>query len=284
MSVSNLFVLGLLLLTANLSFCALFAPGRGGEGVADGLLRLWKWLFLAAMEVAAWAFVLHQGGAAQTYLETFTKCAASFVFLGGEGGGFSEPWRALAPFITLNGLLFIPAALVPWVIAGRAVQTARTLPQDIHRGEALREEEALRADVQRALAPAPGGASASAASIFDAPTIPESGVQPEKAHLSGPHEAEPAPPSPSPLLSSPPPLPRRPAPSISGEPNVQSVATTPVLAAAGTAIKPFGFRGTIPKVRSRAEALSPEEELAEQMKPVGPTPPPIRFQWTRSEE
>jgi hypothetical protein len=43
--------------------------------------------------------------------------------------------------------------------------------------------------------------------------------------------------------------------------------------------KPFGFRPTIPKVQSRLEPDSPEAELAEQMKPVGPTPPPIRFRW-----
>jgi hypothetical protein len=43
--------------------------------------------------------------------------------------------------------------------------------------------------------------------------------------------------------------------------------------------KPFGFRPTIPKVQARHEPDSPEAELADQMKPVGPTPPPIRFRW-----
>jgi hypothetical protein len=43
--------------------------------------------------------------------------------------------------------------------------------------------------------------------------------------------------------------------------------------------KPGGFRATIPKAASFNAQLSPEEELAEQMKPVGPTPPPIRFEW-----
>jgi hypothetical protein len=43
--------------------------------------------------------------------------------------------------------------------------------------------------------------------------------------------------------------------------------------------KPFGFRPTIPKVQARLEPDSPEAELADQMKPVGPTPPPIRFRW-----
>jgi hypothetical protein len=43
--------------------------------------------------------------------------------------------------------------------------------------------------------------------------------------------------------------------------------------------KPFGFRPTIPKVQSKLDPDSPEAELADQMKPVGPTPPPIRFRW-----
>jgi hypothetical protein len=115
MSASNLFVLGLLLLTANLSLCALFAPSRSGNEAADRLVQLWKLLFLAMVEVGAWAVVLHQGGAAPTLLDTFTRCAACFALGGGEGGGFAPPWGEMKSFMALNGLLFIPVALIPWM-------------------------------------------------------------------------------------------------------------------------------------------------------------------------
>jgi hypothetical protein len=41
--------------------------------------------------------------------------------------------------------------------------------------------------------------------------------------------------------------------------------------------KPFGFRPTIPKIQSKRETDSPEAQLEDQLKPVGPSPPPIRF-------
>jgi hypothetical protein len=48
---------------------------------------------------------------------------------------------------------------------------------------------------------------------------------------------------------------------------------------AGPELQRGGFRPTIPKANPPNAQLTPEQELLEQMKPIGPTPPPIRFEW-----
>jgi hypothetical protein len=289
MSASNQFVLGLLLLTANLSLCALFAPARAGNGAADRLVQLWKLLFLAMIEVGAWAIVLHEGGAAPNLQETFIRCAACFALAGGEGGGFVAPWGELKPFIALNGLLFIPVALIPWLAgatsSAREPDPAEELLQipeippypehgpyrDFH-GEWAGGGQSPRGsggDVSAPVAPVyskeafpsePSGSVASqnrvARSSSDQSFVKASG--------GGAPVAESVDQSPplSPVSSAPPST-----TSISG-----TVAVPPEQ-------KPFGFRPTIPKVPSKSAYESPEAELADQMKPVGPTPPPIRFRW-----
>jgi hypothetical protein len=272
MSASNLFVLGLLLLTANLSLCALFAPSRSGNGAADRLVQLWKLLFLAMIEVGAWAIVLHEGGAAPTLLETFTRCAACFALGGGEGGGFVAPWGEMKSFMALNGLLFIPVALFPWM-AGTPAQVQEAnfseellqIPdlQPLTAPLAERERFEPSREVAKKVAPEPTVSSA-AAPLGSAEPVEEKvqhGAEPsaqagssESAlkNVAGPH-----PPALPPVV-----------------PPAAAPATAPL-----TEQKPFGFRPTIPKVQGRLEPDSPEAELAEQMKPVGPTPPPIRFRW-----
>jgi hypothetical protein len=268
MSASNLFVLGLLLLTANLSLCALFAPSRSGNGAAERLVQLWKLLFLAMVEVGAWAVVLHQGGAAPTLQETFTRCAACFALAGGADGGLAPPWGELKSFMALNGLLFIPVALIPWMSAGASrEQVANTteeplqIPDDPLLHDLLRPRETSAPSDARPTADhlhAPASNSVPATEAAQKPsdaalTTSEGGhAMPGAAEVHG---------------VQPPPLPP-PGPST-----VNREGTPP------PEQKPFGFRPSIPKVQAKVDAESPEAQLAEQMKPVGPTPPPIRFRW-----
>lgn len=271
MSASNLLVLGLLLLTANLSLCALFAPSRLGGGAAERLVQLWKLLLLAVVEVGAWAIVLHEGGAASTLLETFVRCASCFVLAGGEDGGFAAPWGEMKTFIALNGLLFVPVALVPWLAGSRASQAAPPF-----------EEEPLQ--IPPIYTPPADPDPAQAA--FDSP-LP--GTQPQR-----PEPRSAIQPAPEPVVHTdavPPATPSQAEPAL-GNLSDQAVATvlppplptsTPSQAVSAAAPapeqKPFGFRPTIPKVQPRIDPNSPEAELADLMKPVGPTPPPIRFRW-----
>ncbi len=273
MSASNLFVLGLLLLTANLSLCALFAPSPSGNEAADRLVQLWKLLFLAMIEVGAWAVVLHQGGAAPTLLETFTRCAACFALAGGEGGGFAAPWGELKSFIALNGLLFIPVALIPWMTGAPPPKREPDFSEELLQIPdlpTLSEPHPLP-EVPEPIAKDGGSASpkppASPAASAAAPADPSVGKVPDRT----------APPAPA--VAGKPAFKTEGAPQPPSLPNVQ-----PTGAVAATAQlpeqKPFGFRPTIPKVQPRLDPDSPEAELAEQMKPVGPTPPPIRFRWS----
>lgn len=266
MSDSNLFALGPLLLTANLSLCALFAPSRTGSGSADRLVQLWKLLFLAMLEVWAWAIVLHQGGAAATLMETFTRCAACFALAGGQDGGFAPPWGELKPFIALNGLLFIPVALIPWMSAGTAgkqqegaLEEPFQIPADPH----LPYPQSFRETAESAF---DGGGTIKGEVAGTGAAATESPIRHEKPPAISYRTPEPDAPSHQSLAAvQPPPLPPSP-PASDGQENVP-----------GPAPKPFGFRPTIPKVGSRREGDSPEAQLAEQLKPVGPTPPPIRF-------
>ena len=272
MSASNLFVLGLLLLTANLSLCALFAPSRSGNEAADRLVQLWKLLFLAMIEVGAWAVVLHQGGAAPTLVETFTRCAACFALGGGEGGGFAPPWGEMKSFMALNGLLFIPVALIPWMTGAPAPKREPDFSEELLQipdllplveAEPLPRAAEPALKVVESVSPGAPAAAAIAAPVAAEPVVAK---VPDRTEPPAPAPAG-KPVSKKETTPQPPPLPTVTAPA--------AVPATGLLPEQ----KPFGFRPTIPKVQSRLEPDSPEAELAEQMKPVGPTPPPIRFRW-----
>lgn len=345
MSASNLFVLGLLLLTANLSFSALFAPGRPGGGFAGTLAGLCKLVLIAAVTVGAWAAVLYQGGAAPTFEETFLRSAACFVFAGGEDGGLAAPWGEMKLFIALNGLLFVPVALMSWISGGASelLKPRRVLdlaPEEVQPFEPAKvEEPVVQPSVQpqklppqmpplptKRLAAREDAAAAPSHSVAAAPLAPsvpatqqmaapnpkpvsKLKVSQSEVPASALHKAVSAPeaqPAPSPAATSttavapaftaaePTPAPASAVPlseplaaggsstsPVSSTPSAQfpqSVQST-LAPSAQPEVKPFGFRAKIPQVRKPGVPLSPEEELAEQMKPVGPTPPPIRFQW-----
>jgi hypothetical protein len=277
MSASNLFVLGLLLLTANLSLCALFAPSRSGNEAADRLVQLWKLLFLAMVEVGAWAVVLHQGGAAPTLLDTFTRCAACFALGGGEGGGFAPPWGEMKSFMALNGLLFIPVALIPWMTGAPAPRREPDISEELLQIPELppladphASPEVSEPARQGAAGPsqgplAPAGAAAPPPAEPVVAKVPDRAEPPASTVVGKPASQKADAPQP-------PPLPTVHAPTGHAPTPAPATALLPEQ-------KPFGFRPTIPKVQSRLEPDSPEAELADQMKPVGPTPPPIRFRW-----
>lgn len=272
MSASNLFVLGLLLLTANLSLCALFAPSRSGNEAADRLVQLWKLLFLAMVEVGAWAIVLHQGGAAPTLLETFTRCAACFALGGGEGGGFAPPWGEMKSFMALNGLLFIPVALIPWMTGAPAPRREPDFSEELLQIPDL-PPLADPHVLPEVSAPAPQVASgASQVSVASAVATASPPADPVVAKV--PDRAEP----PVSAVVGKPASQKADAPQPPPLPTVHAPAAVPATSLLPEQ-KPFGFRPTIPKVQPRLEPDSPEAELADQMKPVGPTPPPIRFRW-----
>lgn len=272
MNYSNLFVLGLLLLTANLSMGALFSPSHVGRTSTDRLVLLWKILLLAAIQIGAWAIVLHQGGAAPTLLLAFSRATACFALVGGSGGGLAAPWGEIAPFIALNSPLYILLSLL-----------------SLTRGNATAPEAPLRTTAPPPQSSLPAGK-------------PET-VQPMAAKVSPATGASPVAEKESPKTIPLPKLAVTPTSPVSsnagasqnaettahktpaGPANSASVASANTTSAPQTTsapepdFKPGGFRATIPKAASFNAQLSPEEELAEQMKPVGPTPPPIRFEW-----
>lgn len=260
MNSSNLFFLGLLMLIANLSLAAIFPPARAGRAEADRLLLLWKLLLLAAIQIGAWAIVLDQGGAAPSLANAFTRAAACFALIGGSGGGLAAPWGEVAPFIALNGLLYVLVALLP-LVRGNAASVESDFEADVL-PPALPEKTQSSGAVAPSVAP----------SAAPAPTLPSQTTQARQA------EAAPSP--------SRPPQPSVPPAGVVGAaqaPGGSGTGDGNGAVSAGRPTEPEfqrgGFRATIPKATPINVQLSPEEELAEQMKPVGPTPPPIRFQW-----
>jgi hypothetical protein len=223
------------------------------------------------IEVGAWAIVLHQGRAAPTLLETFTRCAACFALAGGADGGFAAPWGELKSFMALNGLLFIPVALIPWMSGSAPAEHGAVLSE-----EPLQIPDDL---LLSGVPPIPR--------TF-APASPEDTLHQEQAPASGPATvSQPVQKNPGETVEdirtntaapaarhSEPGRLIQPVPIAPGAPSTAGTESVPV-----PEQKPFGFRPTIPKVQSKADAESPEAQLAEQMKPVGPTPPPIRFRW-----
>ena len=314
MNSSNLFVLGLLLLTANLSLGALFSPARSGRAGADRLLLLWKLLLLAAIQIGAWAIVLQQGGAAPTLADSFTRSAACFALIGGSGGGLAPPWGEVAPFIALNGLLFIPVALLP-LLRGpvpnselEPVSLPPPLPPPLPSStqeERVAGSSPTEMPVSATVPSPPSGVSIVAAArvganapksvgsnapksvATNAPksvgtNAPKSVASTQNQSVSGTASA----PSPegassravsskaADRLKSAPPNAVNLTPAKSGEANLADAANP-----AGPELQRGGFRPKIPKAQPLNVQLTPEEELMEQMKPIGPTPPPIRFEW-----
>lgn len=266
MNYSNLFVLGLLLLTANLSMGALFTPSHVGRTSADRLVLLWRILLLAAIQIGAWAIVLHQGGAAPTLLLAFSRATACFALVGGSGGGLAAPWGEIAPFIALNSPLYILLSILSLTqryasTPEAPVGTTALPPQSTANSEKAGNVQPVASKVSSATGASPVAEKESPKTV-PLPKLAVTRTSPAPGNAGASQNAE-----------------------TTGH-NTHSVAVNnaAVTSAKTTTspepdFKPGGFRATIPKAISFNAQLSPEEELAEQMKPIGPTPPPIRFEW-----
>jgi len=246
---SNLLILGLLLLTANLSFAAIFSPARSGRAGTDSLLLTAKLALLASIQIGAWAIVLHQGGAAPTLIDSFTRSAACFTFISGAKEALLPPWGETAAFISLNGLLFIPVALLPWMHGSFRSGENESSPPVEQKIPAVSPENSIGNEKPALKNAAPGSHSANDAASnpipslrADVPSSPETRQETAQSKQSVASESAHQPQS-------------------------------------SKELERGGFRPKIPKALSPNAPLSPEQELAEQMKPVGPTPPPIRFEW-----
>jgi hypothetical protein len=250
MNTTDLLVLGLLVLVANLTLSALFVPPRAQPSPTEPLVRLWKLLALAFAQIAAWSIVLDQGGAVQSLADGFLRTASCFALVSGVQGTpvFAAPWNYFAGLIALNGLLFVPVTLLPALFpAAVAAPFSREQPQE----------------TPAAPAPAPVA------------FVPDKMVAP-----AAPTEVPPAPPAepvPTAANSVPPvPPPAAPAAAAGSAPVHVSAATSPLIpdgarrpAASSTPVVPVAPRAT--------EPVDPEAEYAALMRPMGPTPPPIRF-------
>lgn len=273
MSSPDILVLGFFLLASNLTLCALFAPARQGSGGAHHVMRLWKLLGLAMLNIASWAIVLEQAGATKGFSESFVRTASVFALMGGyyDGAVMPEPWNAFAPLIALNGLLFIPCALLPIFLPSvaeappavgapaadsssatptLAAPPAAPAPVETaawQKNSEVSVEASVSASVEK-----PGVASVEKPAPAQRPATPSPAVVPAPAAAPALNPAA------SPLMATLEDLPEEPSLSEpAADPNQLGV-----------------YRASVPK----GPALSPAEaEYAAQMKPLGPTPPPIRF-------
>jgi hypothetical protein len=264
MSSPDILVLGFFLLASNLTLCALFAPARQGSGGAHHVMRLWKLLGLAMLNIASWAIVLEQAGATKGFSESFVRTASVFALMGGyyDGAVMPEPWNAFAPLIALNGLLFIPCALLPIFLpsvaeappavgapaadSSSAAPTLAAMPAEPAPVETAARQKNSEVSVE-----------ASVSASVEKPAPAQRPATPSPAVVPAPAVAPALNPAASPLMAT---LEDLPEPSLSepaADPNQLGV-----------------YRASVPK----GPALSPAEaEYAAQMKPLGPTPPPIRF-------
>lgn len=108
------FGIGLLLLIANLSLCAVFMPTRalGDGGPAARLRWIWRILALVTVQIGAWTLLLLQAGAAEDLPTAVAQVLGCFALLGGSGEALEVPWSGWIPFISLNGLLLMPVSLL----------------------------------------------------------------------------------------------------------------------------------------------------------------------------
>jgi hypothetical protein len=254
MNTTDLLVLGLLVLVANLTLSALFVPPKARPSVAEPLLRLWKLLALAFAQVMAWAVVIDQGGAADSFADAFLRAAGCFALVSGVQGApvFAAPWNQFAGLIALNGLLFVPVTLLPALF-----------PAAAPRGPEGREA------AQNPAPPTPPAVPSAA------PVEPGTGVPPETrpAAVQAPSAAE----TPSGTPSGPPAVAAAPAPVETAV----TAASSPLVAESGK--RPLAAPlapAPMPPPPAHAPLQSPvdgEAEYAALMRPPGPTPPPIRF-------
>jgi hypothetical protein len=284
MSSPDLLVLGLLLLASNLTLCALFAPAKPGPTGAHHLVRLWKLLGLALLQIGSWSVVLDQGGATQDFSDSFLRTASLFGLMGGyyEGAALMDPWNALAPLIALNGLLFIPVALVPILfpssVASSANVTGANAPQTPAPQPAAPQSQPLPNAVasehpakpaEPAAAPATPLAQPAAygADSTPAPSQPVHTAQPVNQPTAATAAAAAAPPPGGGVVLNP-----------AASPLVATLEDLPEPAFGQPAADPNRIGGHYRPAVPKGAALTPAEaEYAAQMKPLGPTPPPIRF-------
>jgi hypothetical protein len=249
MTTTDLLVLGLLVLVANLTLSALFIPPKTSPSPAEPLVRLWKLLALAFAQIAAWAVVLDQGGAAGSLSDAILRAAGCFALVSGVQGApvFPEPWNHFAGLIALNGLLFVPVTLLPALFPTAAPSaTPAAEPASSAAAASVGSPSAPEAHGVPAPVPAPVPAA-----VIPAP-VSAQGTSPAPA-------AAPAPtPSPAPV---PPPV----SLSAAASPLVAEPARHPERQVAAAAPK------------RPSEPVDPEAEYAALMRPLGPTPPPIRF-------
>jgi hypothetical protein len=272
MSSPDILVLGFFLLASNLTLCALFAPARQGSGGAHHVMRLWKLLGLAMLNIASWAIVLEQAGATKGFSESFVRTASVFALMGGyyDGAVMPEPWNAFAPLIALNGLLFIPCALLPIFLpsvaeappavgAPAADSSSATPTLAATPAAPAPVETAARQKNSEVSVEASGSAPVEKLGVasVEKPAPAQRPATRSPAVVPAPAAAPALNPAASPLMAT---LEDLPEPSLSepaADPNQLGV-----------------YRASVPK----GPALSPAEaEYAAQMKPLGPTPPPIRF-------
>ncbi len=284
MNAANVFVLGLILLSANLALGALIAPGRPGPRLADRLVWLWRLLFLAALNLAAWALVLFQGGVISTFAGAFTRSATCFVFMGGRDGGFATPWGALAPLIALNGLLFLPVVWLQFASRRPPLQEPHEADETF---EDFKSFKGFGTSSGETVSSAPESKSDAA---VQPPPLPQTHRVPEKPVEQ---ESTPAPtvvgePGAAqerslklsvPAASIPPSPPSEFPGAVQTSEDSRRVRATPSSQASSPASNGWDFYPPLPKVQHSRTKLSPEEEMEEQLKPLPPTPPPIRFEW-----
>jgi hypothetical protein len=234
MNTTDLLVLGLLVLIANLTLSALFVPPRARPSAAEPLVRLWKLLALAFAQIIAWGVVLDQGGAAASLSDAILRAAGCFALVSSVQGAsvFPDPWNHFAGLIALNGLLFVPVTLLPGLFPAAVTQSGVADPQPV--------------------TAAPQGSPAAAS-----PTSPVAAAPVRPAVVAAPAES-------SPPVSSPPAA----TLSAAASPLVAELSRRPAPQPASPA----------PAAPARpGEPADPEAEYAALMRPLGPTPPPIRF-------
>jgi len=251
MNTTDLLVLGLLVLIANLTLSALFVPPKAGPSAAEPLVRLWKLLALAFAQIAAWGVVLDQGGAAASLSDAILRAAGCFALVSSVQGAavFPDPWNHFAGLIALNGLLFVPVTLLPGLFPAAVSPTVSAEPQS------------AQAMLQGGSAAVPASGSAAAPQGSPA-ALPPSGTA--------------AAPAPSVVVAKPP----------AGSAPAAPVAPAATLSAAASPLVAEPARHPAPQpvtpppaapVRPGGEPADPEAEYAALMRPLGPTPPPIRF-------
>jgi hypothetical protein len=111
MSFYALLGIGLLILLANLLLCAALSPSltAGEAGPADRIRAVWRILWLALIQIGAWALLMHEAGLTEGVERSLEEALSAFVFVESSIDGLDHP---IARLIALNGLLFVPVSLL----------------------------------------------------------------------------------------------------------------------------------------------------------------------------